>query len=130
MIGLDTNILIRYITQDDAAQAQRAGRLVSSFSYAEPGFISTATVLELVWVLDSFYGFTDQNIASAIEHVLATDTFLVENERDVFDAMHALRNGLDFADALIAASGTRVGCAQTLTFDKKALRIPGFAPVP
>jgi predicted nucleic-acid-binding protein len=69
----------------------------------------------------------DHEIATAIERILQTDVFLVENEQEVFAAMIALKDGSgSFADALIAALGTKAGCACTLTFDRKALRLPGF----
>lgn len=67
------------------------------------------------------------DIAEAIEQILQTDTLVVENEQDVFAAMTALRNGHgEFADALIGALGAKAGCARTLTFDRKAARLPGF----
>jgi predicted nucleic-acid-binding protein len=92
-----------------------------------PGFISVVAMVETVWVLDRAYGISDHEVAAAIERILQTDVLLVENEQDVFAAMVALRDGNgSFADALIAALGTRAGCARTLTFDRQALRLPGF----
>ena len=127
MIGLDTNVLVRYIAQDDAAQSPSANRVIRGLEDGDPAFVSTATVLELVWVLAGHYRFAAEDIALAVEHLLAINAFVVENERDVFAATTALRQGADFADALIAASGSRVGCSHTLTFDRKAARLPGFA---
>ncbi len=84
---------------------------------------------ETAWVLDRAYRFTAAEIAAAIERLLAADRLLVEREQEVYAAMVALKEGLGtFADALIAAIGRSEGCAHTATFDRKALRLRGFAP--
>jgi predicted nucleic-acid-binding protein len=129
MIGLDTNILVRYLTQDDAAQSARAAEIVElRITQDEPGFVSLVTVAELVWVLDRFYGLTGKEIAAAVERVLQIDTISVQNEREVYAAAVALRTGTgSFDDALIAALGVWAGCTETLTFDRKAARLKGFA---
>lgn len=128
MIGLDTNVLIRYITQDDPVQSAQATEVMERrLSLASPGFVSVVTMAEIVWVLDRAYGLTTQQIAAAIERMLQVEVLVVENEQEVFAAMMALKQGRGaFADALIAELGARAGCVHTLTFDKKALRLPGF----
>jgi len=128
MIGLDTNILVRYLTQDDPAQSPRATYLIEHrLSEANPGYVSVVAMVETVWVLDRAYKLTDQEIAAAIERMLQTDVLIVESEQDVFTAMVALKQGLGgFADALIAALGSSAGCSCTLTFDRRALRLSGF----
>jgi len=128
MIGLDTNILVRYVTQDDPVQSAKATDIIENrLSLADPGFVSVVTMAEVVWVLDRAYGLSDAEIAAAIERMLQIDILVVENEQQVFAAMVALKQGRGaFADALIAELGTRAGCTYTLTFDKKALRIPSF----
>jgi predicted nucleic-acid-binding protein len=128
MIGLDTNILVRYLAQDDPVQSPRATEIIERrLSEEDPGFISVVTIVEAAWVLDRAYGLAAAEVAAAIEHILQADVLIVENEQEVFAAMTALRDGSgSFADALIAALGTRAGCARTLTFDRKALRLPGF----
>jgi predicted nucleic-acid-binding protein len=128
MIGLDTNILVRYLTQDDSVQSPQATEIMErKLSAANPGFVSVVTMAEIVWVLDRSYGLTARQIAAAVERMLQVDELIVESEQEVFAAMVALQQGLGtFADALIAALGTRAGCNYTLTFDRKALRIPGF----
>ena len=128
MIGLDTNILVRYLAQDDPAQSPLATQIVERrLSQENPGFISVVAMVETVWVLDRAYGLADAEIAAAIERILQADTLVVENEQEVFTAMVALKEGHgEFTDALIAALGTRAGCAHTLTFDKAALALPGF----
>lgn len=128
MIGLDTNILIRYLTQDDAVQSRKATEIIERrLDPMHPGFVSVVIMAEIVWVLDRAYGLTDQEIAAAVERILQVEVLLVENEQEVFTAMVALKQGRGaFADALIAELGARAGCGHTLTFDKKALRLPGF----
>jgi predicted nucleic-acid-binding protein len=128
MIGLDTNILVRYLAQDDPVHSPKATEIMERRLTEEgPGFISVVAMVETVWVLDRAYGISDHEVAAAIERILQTDVLLVENEQEVFAAMVALRDGNgSFADALIAALGTRAGCARTLTFDRQALRLPGF----
>jgi predicted nucleic-acid-binding protein len=128
VIGLDTNILVRYLTLDDPVQSATATEIIERrLSLANPGFISVVTMAETVWVLDRAYGFTDSQIAAAIERVLQIEVLVIENERAVFTAMVALKSGRGtFADALIAELGARAGCSHTLTFDKKALRLPAF----
>jgi predicted nucleic-acid-binding protein len=83
---------------------------------------------ETVWVLDRNYHLTNLELASAIERILATEAFVIENEQEVFVAMIAVKEGRgSFADALIAALGENAGCSHTLTFDQRALRLRGFA---
>ena len=92
-----------------------------------PGFVSIVAMVETVWVLERAYKLTPREIASAIERILQTDVLVVENEQEVFAAMIALKKGQgSFADAVITALGARRGCSLTLTFDQKALRLPGF----
>ena len=128
MIGLDTNILVRYLTQDDPIQAPKATELIERrLTQEKPGFVSFVAMVETVWVLERAYGLRPQEIVGAVERMLQTDVLVVENEQEVFTAMIALKEGQgSFADAVIAALGARVGCSSTLTFDRKALRLPGF----
>jgi predicted nucleic-acid-binding protein len=128
MIGLDTNILVRYLAQDDPVQSAKATEVIERrLGLATRGFVSVVTMAETVWVLDRAYGLTDREIAAAIERMLQVEVLVVENEQEVFAAMVTLKQGRGaFADALIAELGARAGCIHTLTFDKKALRLPGF----
>ena len=129
MIGLDTNVLLRYLMQDDPRQSAQATKLIEDrLTIAEPGFISTVAMAETAWVLQRSYGRSSADIAAAIERTLQSDVLAVEAEQEVFDAMVAVREGRgSFADALIAGLGRSAGCSYTVTFDRKALRLPGFA---
>jgi predicted nucleic-acid-binding protein len=128
MIGLDTNILVRYLAQDDPAQSATATEVIERrLSADNPGFVSVVAMVETVWVLDRAYGLAAPEIAAAVERILQADLLVVEDEQEVFTAMTALEDGQgSFADALIGALGVRAGCSRTLTFDRKALRLPGF----
>ena len=128
MIGLDTNILVRYLTQDDRIQSPKAREVFERrLSEEEPGFVSIVAMVETVWVLESAYRLTPHEIAGAVERMLQTDVLVVEHEQEVFTAMIALKDGQgSFADVVIAALGARMSCSCTLTFDRKALRLPGF----
>jgi predicted nucleic-acid-binding protein len=128
MIGLDTNILVRYLAQDDPVQSPRATDVIEfCLTGRNLGFISVVAMVETVWVLDRAYGLADDEIAAAIERILQADTLAVEAEQEVFAAMIALKEGSgSFADALIGALGIKAGCSSTLTFDKTASRLPGF----
>ena len=128
MIGLDTNILVRYFAQDDPAQSRKANALIQNrLSEENPGFVSVVVMIELVWVLARVYGLTPQNLSATIERMLQSDTFVIEHEQQVFAAMIALKEGRgSFSDALVTMLAARAGCSETLTFDRKALRLPGF----
>ena len=132
MIGLDTNVLLRYIAQDDPKQSPRAIEIVERrLTEQEPGFISMVTILEVVWVLKSLFQRSRQEIANDIEMLLAADTLEVQNEQEVYLAVVSLRNGIGtFEDALIGSLGAWRGCSATLTFDENAAkRLHGFQPI-
>jgi len=131
MTGLDTNVIVRYLTQDDPIQSPRATELFENrLTEEEPGFISVVAMAETVSVLKSAYGLPDSEIAAGIERLLQADVLVVENEEEIFFALTALAEGLgSFADALIAVLGARSGCSRTFTFDQRALRLPWFEPL-
>jgi predicted nucleic-acid-binding protein len=128
VIGLDTNILIRYITQDDPVQAPKATALIEGqLTEDNPGFISIVTLVETAWVLARTYSLADEEIAAEIRLILSSDSLVLEHEKEAHGAMIALKEGSGkFADALVGALGLKVGCSHTLTFDRKASRLPGF----
>ena len=112
MIGLDTNVLVRYLARDDASQSRQATKIIEErLTENEPGFVSLVTMAETAWVLERAYDMSDAEIVRAIKLVLAADTLSVQNEQEVFTAIMALNTGTaSFADALIAALGTWAGC--------------------
>jgi predicted nucleic-acid-binding protein len=128
MIGLDTNVVLRYLLQDDPDQARRVNRIVErQLSEENPGFISLVTMLEIVWVLRSLLKRSASEIASHLEGLLAADSLEIQNEQQVFEAVFAIKRGTgEFADALIGAVNAWAGCSHTLTFDRRARRLPHF----
>ena len=120
MIGLDTNVLLRYLTQDDEKHSARATEIIEGrLSEQEPGFVSLVSIFEVVWVLKSLFKRSRQQIANDVEMLLAADTLEVQNEQEVYLAVVSLRNGIGtFEDALIGSLSTWRGCSATLTFDE------------
>jgi predicted nucleic-acid-binding protein len=129
VIGLDTNVLVRYLTQNDPSQARLATDLIERrLSHQDPGFISIVAMVETAWVLERAYGLSAAEVAAVIERLLQAAELVVQDEQEVFTAMAALKEGRgSFADALIGVFGQRAGSTFTATFHRKALRLAGFA---
>jgi predicted nucleic-acid-binding protein len=129
MIGLDTNVLLRYLVDDDPVQSPKATMIIEQrLTEEDPGFVSLVCILEIVWVLGSLYKRSRGQVADHIEMILAADTLEVQNEQEVYEAVIALRSGSGtFEDALIGALGNWRGCSAILTFDQDAVRrLDGF----
>lgn len=128
MIGLDTNILIRYITQDDDAQADLARELIENqCSSQSPAYINLVVLCELVWVLSSAYEYVRSQICVALQQLLVTDCFEVEEHALAWDALRDYRAGTaDYADCVIARLNRKSGAVHTYTFDKRAGSSAGF----
>lgn len=123
MIALDTNVLIRFLVQDDPAQAAAARSLIDRCSRREPAFICREVLIETVWVLESAYGFSASRISSVLIGLLESEEIVIEAEADLLDAALAYADGMaDFADHMIAAASRRAGCETLYTFDRKAAR--------
>ncbi len=122
MIGLDTNILIRYITQDDKTQAKIASAFIEkNCTIDAPGYISQIVVCEIVWVLKRAYGYDKKIVIDVIERLLKTGELIVENSENIRMALRVYQTGkADFSDYLLAISNSEVGCEYTVTFDKNA----------
>jgi predicted nucleic-acid-binding protein len=131
MTELDTNVLIRHLTQDDPVQSPLATRLIErTLTEADPGFVSLVTLMELAWVLRSNYRWEAPKIAETLLLLLQTENLAVQNQDEVFIASRAVELGLgSFGDALSAALGQWAGRETTLTFDVKASRLDGFTRV-
>jgi predicted nucleic-acid-binding protein len=128
MTGLDTNVILRYLLQDDHRQTRLANQIIDrQLSHENRGFISLVTILEIVWVLRSLLKQSPLQISAHLEHLLAADTLEVQNEQQVFEAAFALKGGAGkFEDALIGSLNAWAGCSCTLTFDQRASRLPHF----
>ena len=127
MTGLDTNILLRYLLQDDEAQSKAASALLDEFTPLQPGYVSLVTLAETAWTLRSFYSVTTDELMGTLERLLRIDSLILQNAAQVRAALADLASGrASFPDALIAHSNLAAGCTTTLTFDKRASRLPGF----
>lgn len=127
MIGLDTNVLVRYIAQDDAIQSPKATQLIEGFTAEEPGYISLVSVIELVWVMMGCYTSTKNEICDVLESLLRTKEIVVADADTVWMALRTYRAGkADFADCVIERAGNDAGCSQTVTFDRNAAKHCGM----
>ncbi|MBL9046100.1 MAG: type II toxin-antitoxin system VapC family toxin [Tabrizicola sp.] len=127
MIGLDTNVLVRFLVQDDPEQAAAATTLIASLTEAVPGFVGREVLVELVWVLERAYGLPRGDIAKALTRLLEARELLVEAaDHAAIAADRYRRGGAGFSDQMIALAGQRAGCQETVTFDRKASGIPGM----
>lgn len=127
MIGLDTNVLVRYFTQDDPAQTPQANALLRSFTEDEPGYVSQVALAELTWVLVRQYGRCRKDIRAIVSELLEAETIIVEAPAVVRQALDLFEsNAIDFGDCMIVRACRHGGCDCTLTFDKLAARAPGF----
>ena len=124
MIGIDTNILVRYIAQDDASQSARAVRLIENeCSTSTPGFIGLIVLAEIVWVSESCYGATRADIAEIVRRLLSIKQLVVQDAEACWQALRLFESGkADFADYLIQRSANGAGCERVMTFDKQAAR--------
>ena len=131
MTGLDTNILVRFVMADDAAQAASAQALLRSFSAQSPGFISLVGLAEFVWVLRSKYRQPKSAIVQWIGQFLSAAELVFESQAAVELALNNYSTGAaDFADCLIDQSGQNAGCNETVTFDRNAARAAGMRLLP
>jgi predicted nucleic-acid-binding protein len=127
MIGLDTNVLVRYLAKDDPIQTPVAVKLVRSLSAEEPGFLSLVVITELIWVLRMSYRYRNNEIANVVETLLQSRELIVEQEDLVAEALRGFAAGnADFADYLSERTGQLAGCIHTFTFDKRAATFAGM----
>jgi predicted nucleic-acid-binding protein len=127
MIGLDTNVLVRYIMQDDLKQSHKATALIESLTPDSPGFITLVSVVELYWVLTSCYDLSGQQVKQALEVLLRTKQIIVDRADQVLRALRVFDDGrADFADCLIERIAVSAGCEQTMTFDVGAVKHAGM----
>lgn len=127
MIGLDTNVLVRYIMQDDAKQSAKAAALIESLDADHQGFVALVSVIELYWVLTTCYGLTGSQVKEAFEGLLRAKQIVVERAEQVLRALRVFDTGkADFADCLIERTASSAGCTETMTFDAGAVKHAGM----
>jgi predicted nucleic-acid-binding protein len=127
VIGVDTNVLVRFIMQDEPVQARLATRFFAALSPSAPGHVSSVVLAELSWVLTRTYGASRTEVSSALEILLGSSSIVVEHVSCVDRALKVFRGGgADFSDALIAEIDREAGCTETVTFDKDAAKQAGM----
>jgi predicted nucleic-acid-binding protein len=122
MIGIDTNVLVRYIVQDHPAQASAATRFIEKrCTAAEPGWIADLVLCELVWVLERGYGYKRHEIAEVLKKVLASIELRVQSSDMVWRAVRRYEEGgAGFADCFLGLANREHKACPTHTFDRKA----------
>ena len=128
MLGIDTNVLVRFLVRDDLAQFEKARNLIhQEVSAGNRVVINQLVLLETEWVLRSRYSLTKQQMMETISALLDAPDVQVEDEPAVEEALYVWRDTrADFADCLIGARNRRLGCRATASFDAKAAKLPGF----
>jgi predicted nucleic-acid-binding protein len=127
VIGLDTNVLVRFLIQDDPAQGRAATALFRSLSSSRPGWVGLAVILETAWVMKSVRKMDRETIARTLSSLLTVDSLVVEQADALEEALRRFRSTkAEFADCLIAASARAAVCSKTVTFDQIAARDAGM----
>ena len=127
MIGLDTNVLVRYVMQDDPKQSQKASRLIESLTPEAPAFVPLVSLVELVWVLISCYDLTRAQIGQALDGLLRAKEIVLDRAEQVSQALRTFgASSADFADCLIERTAAAAGCEKTMTFDAGAAKAAGM----
>lgn len=128
MRALDANVLVRYLTEDDARQVALAEKVIEeSRTKEEPLFLSTLAICEMVWVLSRGYRRTKAEILSTLDQILSMEQIQLEDESLIRKSLEAYRVGrANLADYVIGESGRRAGCRDTVTFDRALKGAPGF----
>jgi predicted nucleic-acid-binding protein len=131
MLGVDTNVLVRFLVRDDPAQFDKARTLIKrEVSHGKRVFINQLVLLETEWVLRSRYKVTKQQMMDTLSALLDAPDVQLEDEPAVEEALYVWRDATaDFADCLISARNRRLGCRATASFDVKAVKLPGFVGV-
>jgi predicted nucleic-acid-binding protein len=124
VIGLDTNVLVRYLAQDDPKQSADATRLIESLTEDDRGFVSLIVLAELHWVLRRAYGVEQQDVSTVVRRLLEARELHIQEPELVSRALARVTGNIDFADAVIGELGATAGCDYTATFDRGASQLP------
>lgn len=125
MIGLDTNVVIRYLTQDDAKQSAIANRIIEQeLNEKNQGYITLVSLIEITWVLESCYEQTKDDVINVLDSLLTIKQIAIEKTDLVYLALKRFRSGTaDFSDALITLVCEDAGCKRIVSFDKRAVTV-------
>ena len=125
MIGIDTNILVRYLTRDDEEQSQKVLELLEQYSGVESSiYINNIVLCEVIWVLETGYKYPKQNITHSLKLILQTPEFAFENHATIVKVLYDYEqsSGTDFSDILISVTNADKNCIATYSFDKKSCK--------
>ncbi len=128
MIGIDTNVLLRLLVRDHETQVRAAERFIATHCSSEdPGFVSRSVVIETAWALRKIYGYERLQIAAAIRGLLDVSELEVESADEIHSAVTDFeKSTAGFVDCLLAKTNASDGCEHTITFDRRAAKLPGF----
>lgn len=131
MIGIDTNVLLRFLTQDDLQQAQIAEDLISKYYHKEKSIlINNIVICEIIWVLEKGYEYSKKQIKDALKSILSTMEFTFENLEILWVSLEEYEKyNTDFSDILIGNLNLSLNCSTTLTFDKKTSNLQSFQKI-
>jgi len=130
MIGLDTNVLVRCVMQDDPKQSPKAGKLIDAMDGTQRGFISVVSVVETVWVLSACYDLNREQVTQALDLLLHANQLSAQQADQVLPARRVLASSKAyFADCLIERSAAQAGCEKTMSFDVGATQHAGMTPI-
>ena len=131
MLGIDTNVLVRFLVRDDEAQFEKARRLIKrEVAAGRRVFVSQLVLLETEWILRSRYGLPKFEIVATVSGLLDAADIQFDDEAAIEEALFVWKDSAaDFADCLIGARNRRLGCRATATFDAKASKLPDFLAV-
>lgn len=124
MIGLDTNVLVRYIAQDDVHQSLAATKLIEQKCSPEnPGYVSLVTLIQVVWVSETCYDAQRKEVAEIVRNLLGARQLVLQETETIWKALRLFESGTaDFADYMVERLAAGAGCSETFTFDKKAAK--------
>ena len=126
MIALDTNVLVRYLAQDDYAQFQVAADLIDGCTSDAPGYVCREVMIELVWVLERSYKYSREEIAEALLGIVTASQLSVEHAQDIASVVNLYREeGYDFANLMIRQAAQRAENRILQTFDQKLAKLDG-----
>ncbi|MFC8042138.1 PIN domain-containing protein [Nocardia sp. NPDC057353] len=120
MIGLDANVLVRYLTQDDPEQSALANAVIDELTEGDPGYVTMLVLAEIYWVLRRGYRQSPEAVTDVLLGLLDSAEIVVERADTVRQALRRAADGADFADALVEQLSTEAGCERTVTFDPRA----------
>ena len=128
MLGIDTNVLVRFLVRDEDIQFEKARRLIKrEVAAGRRVFVSQLVLMETEWVLRSRYAVPKSQIIEIISGLLSAADVQFEDEPAIEEALFIWKDSTaEFADYLIGAKNRRIGCQATATFDVKAAKLPGF----